>query len=47
MKTMKLCVEEGEVTGDYGLALQAFIINPFWRISHIASRKIDFIQPTE
>ncbi|KAA0757886.1 6-phospho-beta-glucosidase [Bacillus sp. BF2-3] len=28
MKNMELCVEEAAVTGDYGLALQAFIINP-------------------
>ena len=28
MKNMELCVEEAAVTGDYGLALQAFIMNP-------------------
>lgn len=28
MKNMELCVEEAAVTGDYGLLLQAFIINP-------------------
>ena len=28
MKNMELCVEEAAVTGDYGLALQAFILNP-------------------
>ncbi|QDP39207.1 6-phospho-beta-glucosidase [Radiobacillus deserti] len=28
MKNMELCVEEAAVTGDYGILLQAFIINP-------------------
>ena len=28
MKNMELCVCEAAVTGDYGLALQAFILNP-------------------
>lgn len=28
MKNMELCVEEAAVTGDYGLLLQAFILNP-------------------
>src|SRR5699024_8477280 len=28
MKNMELCVEEAAVTGDYALALQAFIMNP-------------------
>jgi 6-phospho-beta-glucosidase len=28
MKNMELCVEEAAVTGDYGLLLQAFIMNP-------------------
>ena len=28
MKNMELCVCEAAVTGNYGLALQAFILNP-------------------
>lgn len=28
MKNMELCIEEAAVTGDYALALQAFIMNP-------------------
>ena len=28
MKNMEHCVEEAAVTGDYGMALQAFILNP-------------------
>lgn len=28
MKNMELCVEEAAVTGDYGLLLQAFVLNP-------------------
>ena len=28
MKNMELCVEKAAVTGNYGLALQAFILNP-------------------
>ena len=28
MKNMELCVEEAAVTGDYGLLLQAFTLNP-------------------
>ncbi len=28
MKNMELCVEEAAVTGDYGILLQAFILNP-------------------
>ena len=28
MKNMELCVEEAAVTGDYGLLMQAFILNP-------------------
>ena len=28
MKNMEMCVEKAAVTGDYGLALQAFFLNP-------------------
>ena len=28
MKNMEHCVEAAAVTGDYGMALQAFILNP-------------------
>ena len=28
MKNMELCVEEAAVTGDYGMLMQAFILNP-------------------
>ena len=28
MKNMELVIDEAAVTGDYGLALQAFIMNP-------------------
>ncbi|MFJ6209486.1 hypothetical protein [Lysinibacillus sp. NPDC092081] len=44
MKTMELCVEETEVIGDYGFALQAFIINPL--IGNISNQspeeKVDY-----
>ena len=28
MKNMELCVEEAAVTGDYGMLVEAFILNP-------------------
>lgn len=41
MKNMELCVEEAAVTGDYGLALQAFIINPLIPSGETAKRVLD------
>ncbi|MGW6193044.1 6-phospho-beta-glucosidase [Bacillus cereus] len=41
MKSMELCVEEAAVTGDYGLALQAFIINPLIPSGETAKRVLD------
>ncbi|WP_336821109.1 6-phospho-beta-glucosidase [Bacillus thuringiensis] len=41
MKNMELCVEEAAVTGDYGLALQAFIINPLIPSGKTAKRVLD------
>ncbi|MGJ7920889.1 6-phospho-beta-glucosidase [Neobacillus sp. LXY-4] len=41
MKNMELCVEEAAVTGDYGLALQAFIINPLIPSGEKAKRVLD------
>ena len=36
-----LCVEEAAVTGDYGLALQAFILNPQIPSGENAKRVLD------
>lgn len=41
MKNMELVVEEAAVTGDYGLALQAFIINPLVPSGETAKRVLD------
>ena len=41
MKNMELCVEEAAVTGDYGLALQAFILNPQIHSGENAKRVLD------
>ncbi|TWD88291.1 6-phospho-beta-glucosidase [Neobacillus bataviensis] len=41
MKNMELCVEEAAVTGDYGLALQAFTINPLIPSGETAIRVLD------
>ena len=41
MKNMELCVEEAAVTGDYGLALQAFILNPQIPSGENAKRVLD------
>ncbi|WP_070329452.1 6-phospho-beta-glucosidase [Exiguobacterium aurantiacum] len=41
MKNMELCVEEAAVTGNYGLALQAFIINPLIPSGETAKRVLD------
>ncbi|MEW9677676.1 6-phospho-beta-glucosidase [Lentibacillus sp. L22] len=41
MKNMELCVEEAAVTGDYGLALQAFTINPLIPSGETAKRVLD------
>ena len=41
MKNMELCVEEAAVTGDYGLALQAFILNPQIPSGETAKRVLD------
>lgn len=41
MRNMELCVEEAAVTGDYGLALQAFIINPLIPSGETAKRVLD------
>ncbi|SCB02597.1 Uncharacterized protein BWINRA5_06077 [Bacillus mycoides] len=41
MKNMELCVEAAAVTGDYGLALQAFIINPLIPSGETAKRVLD------
>lgn len=41
MKNMELCVEEAAVTGDYGLALQAFILNPLIPSGETAKRVLD------
>lgn len=41
MKNMELCVEEAAVTGDYALALQAFIINPLIPSGETAKRVLD------
>ncbi|MCT4777350.1 MULTISPECIES: 6-phospho-beta-glucosidase [Exiguobacterium] len=41
MKNMELCVEEAAVTGDYGLALQAFIINPLIPSGETAKRVLE------
>ncbi len=38
MKNMELCVCEAAVTGDYGVALQAFILNPLIRSGKTAQR---------
>lgn len=41
MKNMELVVEEAAVTGDYGIALQAFIINPLVPSGETAKRVLD------
>ena len=41
MKNMELCVEEAAVTGDYGMALQAFTLNPLVRSGKKAKRVLD------
>ena len=41
MKNMELCVEEAAVTGDYGMALQAFTLNPLVRSGKTAKRILD------
>jgi 6-phospho-beta-glucosidase len=41
MKNMELCVCEAAVTGDYGLALQAFILNPQIPGGSTAKRVLD------
>ncbi len=41
MKNMELCVEEAAVTGDYGLLLQAFILNPLIPSGDDARRVMD------
>ncbi|MFD1804724.1 6-phospho-beta-glucosidase [Mixta tenebrionis] len=41
MKNMELCICEAAVTGDYGLALQAFIMNPLIPGGETAKRVID------
>lgn len=41
MKNMELTVEEAAVTGDYGLALQAFILNPQVPSGATAKRVLD------
>ena len=41
MKNMEMCVEEAAVTGDYGLALQAFILNPQVPSGENAKRVLD------
>ena len=38
---MELCVEEAAITGDYGLALQAFTINPLIPSGETAKRVLD------
>lgn len=41
MKNMELVTIEAAITGDYGLALQAFIINPLVRSGETAKRIMD------
>lgn len=41
MKNMELCVCEAAVTGDYGLALQAFMLNPLIPSGATAKRVLD------
>lgn len=41
MKNMELCVCEAAVTGDYGLALQAFFMNPLIPSGETAKRVLD------
>lgn len=41
MKNMELCVCEAAVTGDYGLALQAFLMNPLIPSGDRAKRVLD------
>lgn len=41
MKNMELCVEEAAVTGNYGLALQAFTMNPLIPSGETAKRVLD------
>ncbi len=41
MKNMELCICEAAVTGDYGLALQAFIMNPLIPGGETAKRVMD------
>lgn len=41
MKNMELCVCEAAVTGDYGMALQAFTLNPMIPSGATAKRVLD------
>ena len=41
MKNMELCVEEAAVTGDYGMALQSFFLNPQIPSGETAKRVLD------
>ena len=41
MKNMEHCVEAAAVTGDYGMALQAFILNPQIPSGENAKRVLD------
>ena len=41
MKNMELCVCEAAVTGDYGMALQAFTLNPQVPSGETAKRVLD------
>lgn len=41
MKEMENCVEEAAVTGDYGMLLQAFILNPLVPAGETAKRVLD------
>jgi 6-phospho-beta-glucosidase len=41
MKNMELVICEAGVTGNYGLALQAFTMNPVIRSGHTAKRILD------
>lgn len=41
MKSMELCVDKAAVTGDYGVLLQAFIINPLIPSGETAKRVLD------
>ena len=41
MKAMEECVIEAAVTGDYGLALEAFTLNPLIRSGREGKRVLD------